>query len=146
MLWNLARRDPWNLWTDIDTLQREMDRLFSEASRGSVSREFPAVNVYSSENDVVLTAELPGIDPKELDVSVKDDTVTLRGERRNDDLGENERVLRQERGSGTFVRAFTLPFRVDAEKVNAEYRRGILRVKLPRADEDKSRKINVKAA
>ncbi|MFW5802490.1 MAG: Hsp20/alpha crystallin family protein [Verrucomicrobiota bacterium] len=134
------------MWSDIDSLQREMDRLFSEVSGGPAVREFPAVNLYSSDDDLVLTAELPGIDPDKLDISVKDDTVTVRGERTTEEPGENERILRQERGSGSFVRSFTLPFRIDADKVNAEYKRGILMVKMPKAEEDKSRKISVSAA
>ncbi len=146
MLWSPTQRDPWNMWSDIDSLQREMDRLFSEVSGGPAVREFPAVNLYSSDDDLVLTAELPGIDPDKLDISVKDDTVTVRGERTTEEPGENERILRQERGSGSFVRSFTLPFRIDADKVNAEYKRGILMVKMPKAEEDKSRKISVSAA
>ena len=146
MLWNLAQRDPWTMWSDLDSLQSEMDRLFSEVSGGPAAREFPAVNIYSSDENLVMTAELPGIDPKELDISVKDDTVTIRGERAAEEPGENERVLRQERGGGSFVRSFTLPFRIDAEKVDAEYLRGILMVRLPKAEEDKSRKISVNGA
>lgn len=144
-MWNLVRRDPWYLWSDIDSLQREMNRLFNQAA-GGVAAEFPAVNLYTSEDDVVLTAELPGIDPNELDVSVKNDTVTLRGERKAEDPAEGEKVLRQERGSGSFTRSFALPFRVEADKVEAEYNRGILMVKLPRAEADKSRKITVNAS
>ena len=131
------------MFDEFERLQREMNRVFNRASGSGPNWDFPAVNVYSSDDDVVLTAELPGVDPADLDVSVKNDTVTLRGERKVEEPGENEQVLRRERGSGTFVRSFTVPFNVDAEKVSAEYKRGILVVKLPRSADDKGRKIKV---
>lgn len=143
MLRNVWKTAPWNVFDEFDRLQREMNRVFNRASGTGSTWDFPAVNVYSSDDDVVLTAELPGVDTDDLDVSVKNDTVTLRGERKLEKPGENEQVLRRERGSGTFVRSFAVPFNVDSEKVSAEYKRGILVVKLPRSAEDKGRKIKV---
>lgn len=131
-------------WLEMERLQREMDRLFSGASL-PFAQNFPALNLWSSENDVIVTAELPGIDPDSLDISVLDDTLTLSGVRTPEQLKEGESYHRQERGHGHFSRTVTLPFKVNADNVEAVYERGVLHVTLPRAEEDKPKKIKVKS-
>jgi HSP20 family protein len=128
----------------MQRLQREVDRLFSGVSL-PYARYFRAVNIWTGENDLLVTAQLPGIDPKELDISVLDDTLTLSGSRTLAQLKEGEIYHRQERGHGRFTRTITLPFRVKAENVSAAYEKGVLRIVLPRAEEDKPRKIVVKS-
>jgi len=131
----------------MDRLQREMNRLFEPFSR-SVSRDqgnFPAVNIWTGDDNALLTAEIPGVDPDKIEVTVKNDTVTIRGNRELDDLSEGESYLRQERGAGTFVRSFSLPFHVDGDKVSAQYQKGILQLTLPRAEADKPKRITVNA-
>jgi HSP20 family protein len=146
MLWNWPSSRSANLWGEFDRLQREMNRLFEPPARTSdVGRAgFPPVNIWSNSEDALLTAELPGVDPESIDVTVKDDTVTVRGTRPSEELPEGENYIRRERGSGTFVRSFALPFHVDADSVEARYRLGILEVRLPRREEDKPKKITVK--
>jgi HSP20 family protein len=130
----------------MDRLRREMDHLFTGITRSGAFRgERPAVNVWVDDDNAVVTAELPGVDPKQLDLSIKENRVTIRGSREAETLKENEKYLRQERGTGDFVRTVTLPFRVEAGKVDANYQKGILRLTLPRAAQDKARKIAVKA-
>ena len=92
-----------------------------------------------------MTAELPGIDPKALEITVKNNTVTIRGSREVEEPGEGRTALRRERGEGTFVRSFSLPFRLDADKVSAQYQKGVLQVMLPRSEADKPKKISVNA-
>ena len=134
----------WNAWSEMDRLRDELDGLFSR-HMGRRTGEFPPVNVYTGEEDAILTTAIPGIDPKDLDVSCRQNTVTIKGERKRLELKEGERFLRNERGAGNFVRSFTLPFKVDADGIKAEYKQGILIVKIPRAAEDKPQKIAVLA-
>lgn len=147
MLWTWPTRRNWNLWDDFERLQRDMDRLFNAGTRAASGPlgDFPAVNIWAGENDALLTAELPGVNPDDIDVTVKDNTVTIRGSRQPETLKEGQAYMRRERGTGSFVRSFTLPFDVDAKNVSAQYRMGILQVTLPRAEADKPKKITVKA-
>jgi HSP20 family protein len=131
-------------WFEMERLQREMDRLFSGTSL-PYAQNFPALNLWTSENDVIVTAELPGIDSDSLDISVLDETLTLSGTRSIDQLKEDESYHRQERGHGRFSRTLVLPFKVNADKVAALYERGVLKITLPRAEEDKPKKIKVKS-
>lgn len=132
----------WSPWDEIRNLRRELNRLFAGfGSRPAV--EYPAVSVWSNDQSVVVTAEIPGIDPKDLDVTVMGNTLTLRGRRMPDELKEGETYHRQERGYGQFVRTLQLPHEVDADKVEAAYEKGILRLTLPRAAQDQPRKIQV---
>lgn len=147
MLWTWPTSRHGSLWGEMDRLQREMNRLFEPFSRTGSRRQgdFPAVNIWTGEDEALLTAEIPGVDPGKIEVTVKDDTVTIRGGRELDELKEGESYLRQERGGGTFVRTFALPFHVDSDKVTAQYQKGILQLVLPRSDADKPKKIAVSA-
>jgi len=147
MMWNWPTGRYWSTWGELDRLQREMNRLFEPLSRssGRAPSEFPAVNIWTGEDTALLTAELPGVNPDKIEVTVKNDTVTIRGSRAVEALGKGEAYLRQERGAGAFVRSFALPFHVDGGKVTAQYRMGILQLTLPRAEEDKPKRITVNA-
>jgi HSP20 family protein len=129
---------------DIRRLQQDMNRLFAEMPRAG-SQEYPAINVWGGEHDFVLTAELPGIDPARLDISVVGDTLTFKGSRDFEALQEGETYHRQERSGGRFSRTLQLPFQIDAEKVTAKYEKGILKLTLPKTAIEKPRKITIKA-
>ena len=137
----------WEPREELDRLQREMNRLFGRATgeRSRAPDEFPAVNVWAGADNAILTAELPGVDAAALEITVKNDTVTIRGNRQPEALKEGEAYLRQERGTGSFARSLSLPFKVQSDKVTAQYRTGILQVILPRAEEDKPKRIAVNA-
>lgn len=129
----------------FDELDR-LNRLFGAAARGGNLTQYPPVNVWMSEDQAVLTAEIPGIDPNDLDISVKNASVTIRGKRDHEadkEQDEEKQYLRRERATGNFVRTFNLPFEVDADNVQAEYRRGILELTLPRSEKEKPKKIEV---
>jgi len=128
-----------NIWR----LQDEMNRLFDERF-GSSSR-FPAMNVWAGQDDVVVEAEVPGMEPKDVEITVTGSTLTISGQRQPETVKENEVYHRRERRYGAFSRSLELPYSVDADKVKAVFRNGVLRVTLPRAEEDKPRKISVKA-
>lgn len=142
----LRRRYVPSLWDEMDHLQREMNRLFDSYERTPSSfAGFPAMNVWMNEDGAVVTAELPGVDVKDLEISVVGETLTLSGERKLEDLPKDATYHRQERGYGKFTRTIDLPFMVDSGKVQATLEKGILRILLPRTEKDKPRKVLVKA-
>jgi HSP20 family protein len=132
----------------MERLQREMNRLFDSYStdRQRSAPSYPAMNVWTKDDEAVLTAEVPGVTPEDIQISVVGETLTLSGERPAIDLDEDARYHRRERGYGRFTRSVQLPFRVDADAVAATFKNGILHVNLPRAEEDKPKRITVKAA
>jgi len=127
---------------EMQRLQREMNRVFTGLEQ-PLSQEVPLVNAWVGEGDVVVTAELPGVDPAKVDISVVGNTLTISGTRDADPLKEGESYHRQERHYGRFSRSLQLPFHVEAGNVEARYERGVLRITLPRAEADKPRKIAV---
>ncbi|HYG73419.1 MAG TPA: Hsp20/alpha crystallin family protein [Planctomycetota bacterium] len=141
MIFPLSRFDPAS---EIRRLQDDFDSLFSGHS-GAV-HAFPPVNVWRNEDGVVVTAELPGVERENIDVSVVGDTLTLRGGGEKQSLKEGDMWHRRERLSDAFTRTLQLPFHVDATKVEASFDKGVLTIRLPRAEQDKPRKITIKAA
>ncbi len=131
---------------ELQRLQRDINRAFSGFDSFLTVQEFPALNVLEGSQDVIVTAELPGISPDNLNISVVNDTLTLSGSRDSEILKEGEAYHRQERSYGKFSRTIRLPFSVDTGKVAASYKKGILTIVLPRAEKEKPRKISIKAA
>ena len=135
------------VWREMDRLQREMNRMYESfyPSRLRQAPGYPALNIWASENGLSVTAEVPGIRPEDIDISVVGETLTLSGERRPDELQEDAQYHRQERGYGKFSRSIQLPFPVDVNKVEASFKGGVLQIALPRAEADKPKKIVVKS-
>jgi HSP20 family protein len=146
----------WEPFRDLVSLQERMNRLFDESFRGinrtSGEEDWvggawaPAVDIYEQNGNIVLKAELPGIDPKDVDVKVENNILTLRGERKLDNEVKRENYHRVERAYGTFTRSFTLPNVVDTEKIKAEYKDGLLRMTLPKKDEARPKQISINVA
>lgn len=133
-----------NPYGQMRRLQNEVNRLFqSEASE--TTGGYPALNVYASPEGVAITAEVPGMSADDIDISVHRDTVTLKGECKGRPDGVTG-YHRRERGSGSFVRTLSLPFSVDPDKVQAQYRNGVLHMSLQRPEADKPRRISVDAS
>jgi len=128
----------------MERLQDEVSRAFG--TRGGMSRDYPPVNVWSGDEAVVVTAEVPGILPADLDISVVNDTLTVRGARKTEELQKGERYHRRERGYGDFVGTVQLPFRIDGEHMEAKVSKGVLVVHLRRAEEDQRKRITVATA
>jgi HSP20 family protein len=131
----------------MERLRREMNRLFSDwptRTRWGTALEYPAINVWMDQNSAIVTAELPGVSLDNTEIVVEDDILTLRGHR-EPAKEEGATYHRQERRYGSFLRTFRLPFRVDSKKVEATYANGVLSLVLPRAEEDKPKKIAIKA-
>jgi HSP20 family protein len=133
----------------MDRLHREVDRLFSDSfalAGGRTAPSYPAINVWTNEDGAVVTAELPGVNPEDIDISVVNDSLTLSGDRKAVELADGDKYHRRERGYGKFNRTFQLPFKVEADKVEAVFEKGVLNLSLPRAEADKPKKITVKSA
>jgi len=137
-----------SVWREMDRLQREMNRLYDDpyTTRYRPAPSFPAMNIWTSEEGLQITAEVPGVNPKDIDISVVGNTLTLTGTREPEDLKEGNRYHRQERGYGNFTRSLQLPFSVIVAKVEANFKNGVLNIVLPRAEEDKPKKIAIKSA
>ena len=134
-----------DLLNEVDRIQDQMNRLFQGASSAQAVAS-PALNLWASENALMASAELPGIDTNKLDISVNGNMLTIRGAYPEQQLKSGENWVRQERPEGSFVRLFQLPFQVETEKVEAKYRNGVLYLTLPRAEAEKPKRISVKAA
>ena len=145
---SIVRYDPFR---DLRTLQEEVNRLFST----NLSRSFgdegigrgawaPSVDIYENKDQIVLEAELPGMKQEDFDLSIENNVITLRGERKFEKTDETDNYHRVERSYGSFTRSFTLPQTVSAEGATADYSNGVLRVTLPKREETKARRIEVK--
>ena len=139
-LWRIKRFS--DTMPEMLHLQREMNRLFSNVGQKS-PQDYPAVNIWEKDGNAVVTAELPGIDPEKMDISVLGDTVTLSGTALQETFTQGETYVRQERGIGRFKRNIQLPFQVNPQAVEARYDKGILMVTLPRIKEDLPKKIKI---
>jgi HSP20 family protein len=142
----LTRFEPFR---EFSTLQDRINRVFRESYRGgdrdelSTSSFAPAVDVYEDEHKVTLKIEVPGIDEKDIDVRLENNTLTVHGERKIEKEEKEENYRRVERQYGSFTRTFTLPTTVDAEKVSADYDKGVLKIALPKKAEAKPKQIKV---
>ncbi len=132
-------------WQEMERLQREMNRIFNTMypTRYEVAPSFPAVNLWVNEGGLVVTSEVPGIKPENMDISVVNEMLTISGERPAEQIEGEARYHRQERGCGKFARTIQLPFAVDANRVEATFSNGVLQISLPRKEEDKPKKIKV---
>lgn len=134
------------VWEEMERMQREMGKLMNgftfERPLGAAT--FPAINAWTTDDEEVVTAELPGVNPDDIEISIVNDVLTISGERKPADPDGDMRYHRRERFTGKFTRSIQLAFVVDANKVTAGYENGVLKVTLPRAEADKPRKIAVK--
>jgi len=139
----------WDPYRELSSLQDRMNRLFN-ASFGegrdealTTSSFAPAVDVYEDEHNVTLKIEVPGIDEKDIDVRVENNTLTVHGERKLEQEEKEENYRRIERQYGSFTRTFTLPNTVDTDSVSANYDKGVLKIKLAKKAEAKPKQIKV---
>lgn len=136
-----------SIWREIDRLQRDMNRLFnqSSASRLRTAPSYPAINIWANEDGQFVSAEMPGVRVEEIDINVNGDTLTISGKRGSDEVPENAHFHRKERVHGVFSRTIQLPFAVDADKVEASFKHGVLNIELPRIEVEKPKKISIKS-
>lgn len=140
----------WDPFQNLATLQDQVNRLFENplagrrAESSNLTAWAPAVDIYETENELVIKADLPDINEKDLDVRVENNMLTIRGERKFEQKVNEDNYLRIERTYGSFGRSFSLPTTVDTESIQAEYKNGALTVELPKRAESKPRQVKVK--
>ena len=144
---NIVKYDPFR---ELRSLQDEMTRLFSGVAPSGYGRDemmhgawSPSVDIFEDKDKLILEAELPGMKQEDFDLSIENNVITLRGERKFEKTDETDNYHRVERSYGAFTRSFTLPQTVSAEGASAEYNNGVLRVTLPKREETKARRIQV---
>src|SRR3989442_12997077 len=144
---SIVRYDPFR---DLRTLQDEVNRLFSTSLTPSFGDESigrgawnPSVDIYENKDQIVLEAELPGMNRDDFELSVENNVITLRGERQFEKKDETDNYHRVERSYGSFTRSFTLPQTVSADGATAEYRHGVLRVRLPKREGTRAGRIRI---
>ncbi len=139
----------WEPFREFATLQDRMNRLFQQSFGDgreealTTSTFAPAVDVYEDEHNVTLKIEVPGIDEKDIDVRIENNTLTVHGERKFEREEKEENYRRVERQYGSFTRSFTLPNTVDHENVSANYDKGVLKIKLAKKAEARPKQIKV---
>src|SRR5579872_1488328 len=139
----------WDPFRNISTLQDQVNRLFESsvqagrADNAAITSWAPAVDIYETENELVLKADLPGVSEKDIDVRVENSMLTVRGERQFESKVKEDNYLRVERTYGSFSRSFGLPNTVNTEAISAEYKNGVLTVQLPKRAESKPKQVKV---
>ena len=137
---SLSQYDPL---TNFRSFEDVVARMLNEPRGGRPWS--PSVDIYETENDLVLKADLPDINPNDIEVRVENQTLTIKGERKFEQDSAIRGYHRIERPYGTFVRSFTVPATVDADKVAAEYKNGVLTVKLPKKETARPRQVKIEA-
>jgi HSP20 family protein len=143
----------WNPLHDLVTLQDRMNRLFEDASQRRASEAnpsdevertdwYPAADVYENEGEYTVAVDLPGIDRANLDISVDDNRLTIRGER----AGQDTTLHRGECPRGKFLRTFSVPAAIDQNNIRADYNDGVLQVHLPKRPEGKAQRVEIKVS
>ncbi len=142
LLPKIADNDLFNSFPDIRRLQRQLNRMPFGDSWPS-TEEFPSVNVWTGEKGAVVQTEIPGVNPNDVEISLVNDTLTIKGISNSETLQDDAKCHRQERIRSQFIRSLKLPFGVEADRVEATFKNGVLDITLPRAESDKPRKIGV---
>ena len=139
----------WDAGRDVDTLQSEMNRVFDaffgspRAGNGGTRRWVPAMDLVESEDHLVLRADLPGLGPDDVNIEVKDGVLEVSGERKTEHQDKAEGYYRVERAYGRFARTLSLPDGIDADKIAADFDKGVLEVKIPKPEERKPHRVQI---
>lgn len=139
---SLVRYEPWGL---LNQLSKEFDRGFrgTESSDVATSDWTPAVDIKENADGFVIVADVPGVDPKDIEVHMENGILTIKGERESEKKEEKEGYKRVERSYGSFYRRFSMPETADASKINAKSKNGVLEITIPKQEKVQARKIEV---
>jgi len=145
MAWEIS---PWKPF-EFEKMRKEMDRLWDSFLEGRPGRRAheewaPALDFSETKSDLVVKAELPGIDPKDIDISINEGVLTIRGEKRQEKEEKEEGFHFVERSYGSFARSIRLPGEVQSDKINASYKNGVLKITLPKSEAAKKKEIKIK--
>ena len=141
----------WDPLREMVTLREAMDRLLAESfvrpdsAFPLLGAEGPAVDMYQGKDEIVVKAAIPGVKPEDIEIQVTGDILSIKGELKEEEKIEESNYLRKERHFGQFIREFTLPTQVSADKAKAEFEHGVLTLRLPKAEAVKPKSITVKA-
>lgn len=149
---------PWRPFAELGRLERDMERMFEDLwgrrmrplwperwwPAGEMEISAPALDVYEEKDDIVVKAELPGMEKDNIEVNISDHFLTIKGEKKKEEEVKEEHYYRSERSYGSFVRAVELPKDVHADKVKAAFKNGILEIRMPKTEEAKKKEIKVK--
>jgi HSP20 family protein len=148
MAWEIAPRRPFR---ELERMRREMDRVwdsfFGERSitkTGEVGEWLPSLDIAETKNDIVVKAEIPGMDPKDIDISLTNDILTIKGEKKQEKEEKEENYHLIERSYGKFMRSVQLPREVKSDKISASYKDGVLNITLPKSEEAKKKEVKIK--
>ena len=140
----------WDPFRDLNMLQDRMNRLFDDAGRpwrpdepAATTSWSPSVDIFETEGEIVVKAELPGIDRKDIQLNLENNVLSLRGERKFQKETKDDNYHRIERSYGVFSRAFSIPATVDEERIRADYKDGVLKIVLPKKDQAKPKQIKI---
>jgi HSP20 family protein len=147
MVWELT---PWKPF-EFDRMRREIDRLWDSFFEGRPGRKagevgewLPSLDVSETKNDLVVKAELPGMDPKDIEISLNNGLLTIKGEKKQEKEEKDENYHVIERSYGSFTRSVRLPREVQSDKISASYKSAVLRITLPKSEEAKKKEIKIK--
>ncbi len=153
MAWDLTTWKPFRELTpfkEFERVRREMDRLWDSflegglRKRGEEGEWLPSLDVAETKNELVVKAEVPGMDPKDIDISLSDGVLTIKGEKRQEKEEKEADYHVVERSYGSFMRSVQLPKEVQSDKISASYKNGILRIALPKSEEAKKKEVKIK--
>ena len=138
----------WDPFRNGSKLQEQVNRLFENsfqgpADQGALTTWAPAVDIYETENELVLKADLPDVNEKDMDIQVENNMLTIRGERKFEQKVKEDNYLRVERTYGSFSRSFSLPSTINSESIKAEYKNGVLTIELPKRAESKPKQVKI---
>ncbi len=138
---------------EFERMRRDMDRLWESFFEGGVRRRseeeggwYPSLDVAETKNEFVVKAEVPGMEPKDIDISLSDGTLTIKGEKKHEKEEKEEGYHLVERSYGAFTRSIQLPSEVHREKISASYKNGVLKIVLPKSEEAKKKEVKIKVA
>jgi HSP20 family protein len=137
-------------FVDFERMRREMDRIWDVFFERGISRGedgegwLPSLDVAETKNEIVVKAEVPGMDPKDIDISLSDGLLTIKGEKKQEREEKEENYHLVERSYGSFARSIRLPKEIQSDKINASYKNGVLKVVLPKSEEAKKKEIKIK--
>ena len=148
--WN-PRREVWDPFESLSDIREEMNRLFDRSflgrTDGGLQGEFaPAIDVIEEKENFLVRADLPGLSKEDVTVSLQDNYLTIRGEKKHETETKEANYYHRERVSGTFLRTVGLPTTVDAKKIEASFKDGVLQVRLPKSEAAKPKQIEVKVS
>jgi HSP20 family protein len=135
----------WNVdvWHEMDRLRRDMDRIFTDYGRQTGATTFPLVNVYEDKDNIVVTAELPGMTRDKVNITFADGVLRIAGRQETANRGKSWALVRQERSTGEFEKTLRIPTKIEAERISAAFNNGILTVTMPKAEEVKPKTITI---